>query len=85
MATLNITVAMALLAIGFVLFTWGIDSVDATTRNVGGLLIFLAIIMWIVSIPLAKRERAEEQSERDKKHTELITELKGIRKDLKKQ
>ena len=47
MATLNITVAMALLAIGFVLFTWGIDSADTTARNAGGLLILLALLCLI--------------------------------------
>lgn len=82
---LNITVAMALLSIGFVLFTWGIGSADTMTRNVGGLLIFLAIIMWIISIPLAKKERVEEQKERDRKHNELIAELKGIREDLNRR
>ena len=83
MAVLSITVSMALIAVGFVLFTWGIDVEDHTARNVGGLLIFVAIIMWIASIPLTKREHDEERNERDKKHSELLEELKGIRKGLK--
>ena len=85
MAILNITVAMALIAVGFVLFTWGIDSTDATARNVGGFLILVAIIMWIASIPLVKRERNEQLDERNKKHNELLAELKGIRTDLTKR
>ena len=42
-----LTVSMTMIAVGFILFTWGIDRTDELARNAGAMIIGLAII-WIV-------------------------------------
>ncbi len=66
-----LTVAMTMIAVGFVLFTWGIDRMDDLARNAGAIIIGISIIMWVGALRITKREQ-EEQRERGKRLIAII-------------
>ena len=69
-----LTVSMTMIAVGFILFTWGIDRTDELARNAGAMIIGLAIIMWVGGLRIATRE----QKKQEKRWEQIITILKAM-------
>ena len=66
MAMVYLTITMTMIPLGFVIFIWGLDKGNNTNTFAGAIIIALAIVMWIGSMQIAKREHNEETKRQER-------------------
>ena len=86
MPTIQITVAMALITIGFVFLIWGVDRQNVITEVIAFSIIVLGMCSWYASLKSIKKEENRNREERKavlKVIKSIDRQIKRAHKDLK--
>ena len=86
MAVIQITVAMAIIPLGFYLFVWGVDRQDMFIQLLAAVTLVIGMSSWYASLRNIKKEQEKDRGEREKLMLligDIASGIKGVRTDLR--